>query len=71
MLHVLKESNGFVRPGEICAILGPSGSGKTSLLNILCQRNKLSEQSKITGSVKANGRVLQDGDYGKFAAFVA
>ena len=58
MIHVLKDSNGFVKPGEICAIMGPSGSGKTSLLNIMSQRNKLSQDSKVTGSVEANGRVL-------------
>lgn len=34
-VHVLKNINLFIYPGEFLALSGPSGSGKTTLLNIL------------------------------------
>ncbi|EFC38572.1 predicted protein [Naegleria gruberi] len=43
--------SGFVKPGEVLAIMGPSGAGKTSLLNILSQRVKASG-----GEILANGQ---------------
>ena len=52
------------------AILGPSGSGKTSLLNVLSQREDLSEGSQTLGELKLNGKVMQKGDFGKMGAFV-
>ena len=69
--QILFGAKGFVRPGEMMAILGPSGSGKTSLLNVLSQRTGLSGGSKKEGQVTINGRALRQGsDYGKVAAFV-
>jgi len=52
------------------AILGPSGSGKTSLLNVLCQRTGLSQQSFVRGKVSINGRELDKEDYGRVGAYV-
>jgi len=68
--QVVSCSAGFVKPGEMVAIMGPSGSGKTSLLNVLSQRQSLSGGSYLSGSVKINGRQLVKGDFGKVAAFV-
>lgn len=68
--QIITNSNGFVRPGEMVAIMGPSGSGKTSLLNALSQRTGLSRGSVVDGQITINGRTLERGDYGKVGAFV-
>ena len=68
--QILFSQCGFIRPQEMVAIIGPSGSGKTSLLNILSQRNYLSDGSYVNGDVSVNGRRMRRGDFGKIAAFV-
>ena len=68
--QILFNSNGYVKPKEMVAIMGPSGSGKTSLLNALSQRTSLSRGSKVDGEISINGRELGYGDYGKVGAFV-
>ena len=54
--HILKNSNGLIKSGELVAIIGPSGSGKTSLLNILARRINLKAHKDyiMSGSVKLN-----------------
>ena len=68
--QVLFNSNGYVKPNEMVAILGPSGSGKTSLLNVISQRTGLSQASYAKGDVSINNRKLKSGDYGKMGAYV-
>jgi ABC-type multidrug transport system ATPase subunit len=63
-------ANGYVKPTELVGILGPSGSGKTSLLNVLAQRNMLSDGSYWHGDVKVNNRRISKGEFGKTSAFV-
>jgi ABC-type multidrug transport system ATPase subunit len=52
------------------AIMGASGCGKTSLLNVLAGRLGVSKGSKLSGTVRVNGRELLRSDFGKFGAFV-
>jgi ABC-type multidrug transport system ATPase subunit len=68
--HILNNSSGYVKPGELVAIMGPSGSGKTSLLNVIAGRQVLSKGSSFSGSITVNGRNLERDDFGKIAAFV-
>eukprot|EP00121_Abeoforma_whisleri_P002680 Awhi_evm1s2412 len=54
---ILKKVNGFVRSGEVMAILGPSGSGKSSLLDTLA----LQTSNKNHGNQIKNGDILYNG----------
>ncbi|EGG18887.1 ABC transporter G family protein [Cavenderia fasciculata] len=37
-LRLLKEINGYVKPGMLLALMGPSGAGKSTLLDVLANR---------------------------------
>lgn len=67
---ILTNVTGYAKPGELVAIMGASGGGKTSLLNILASRVYVSKDSKVSGNVKANGKILTKKDFGKIGAFV-
>lgn len=54
-LSILSQSSGFVRPGEMLAIMGPSGSGKTTLLNALAHRIAAAGAT-TTGDILVNGQ---------------
>jgi len=64
---LLNNVNGYVRPGQLLAIMGPSGAGKTTMLNILAGR---AYNQKITGEVLVNGKTVPKKDYKQFIGFV-
>lgn len=63
----LKNAFGQVKPKECLAIMGGSGAGKTTLLDILAGKNK---DGEVSGSIYANGNVLNEKDYKKIVGFV-
>lgn len=51
-LRLLKDIFGFVRPGQLTALMGASGAGKTTLLDVLAARKNI---GKIIGDVLVDG----------------
>ncbi|KAK9477636.1 ABC-2 type transporter-domain-containing protein [Lipomyces japonicus] len=52
---LLDDTQGYVRPGTMTALMGESGAGKTTLLNVLAQRIDF---GIITGDMLVNGKPL-------------
>eukprot|EP00042_Codosiga_hollandica_P052355 m.662678 g.662678 ORF g.662678 m.662678 type:complete len:1576 (+) comp58477_c0_seq2:48-4775(+) len=50
---LLDEVNGYVRPGQLLALMGSSGAGKSTLLDVVALRKT---GGTITGSVQLNGQ---------------
>ena len=59
---VLQNVNLRVRPGEILCLIGPNGAGKSTLLKTLTR-----ELSPLAGSIRLDGRALQDIPQTEFA----
>ncbi|KAL8667719.1 MAG: hypothetical protein Q9202_000574 [Teloschistes flavicans] len=53
--RLLRDVQGFVRPGKLTALMGASGAGKTTLLNTLAQRINF---GVVTGDFLVDGRPL-------------
>lgn len=53
--NLLAGVNGYVKPGELTALMGASGAGKTTLLNILAQRVST---GRISGDFLVDGSPL-------------
>ena len=67
---ILKDSFGYVRPGELVAVMGPSGSGKTTLLNALSNRLSALKGGHLSGEITCNGQRIRGNDFSKFGAYV-
>jgi ATP-binding cassette subfamily G (WHITE) protein 2 (SNQ2) len=52
-LQLLSKISGYVKPGQLVALMGSSGAGKTTLMDVLAQRK---DSGKIEGSILVNGR---------------
>ena len=53
--QLLRDVDGFVRPGKLTALMGASGAGKTTLLNTLAQRINF---GTVSGDFLVDGRPL-------------
>ncbi|KAJ4003081.1 hypothetical protein NW752_011743 [Fusarium irregulare] len=51
--QLLKQVSGFVKPGQLVALMGSSGAGKTTLMDVLAQRK---DSGRIEGSIMVNGK---------------
>ncbi|KAJ5202252.1 hypothetical protein N7449_004331 [Penicillium cf. viridicatum] len=53
--QLLRSISGYVKPGQLTALMGASGAGKTTLLDTLAQRNS---SGRVEGQLKINGKPL-------------
>lgn len=53
--RLLDNVQGWIKPGNLTALMGSSGAGKTTLLDVLAQRKT---DGTITGSILVDGRPL-------------
>ncbi|KAL9612708.1 MAG: hypothetical protein Q9167_002699 [Letrouitia subvulpina] len=51
-LRLLKDIFGFVKPGQLTALMGASGAGKTTLLDVLARRKNI---GVISGNILVDG----------------
>lgn len=54
--QLLDNIAGWIKPGQMTALMGSSGAGKTTLLDVLAQRKTM---GKVTGEIFLNGKPLQ------------
>jgi ABC-type multidrug transport system ATPase subunit len=70
-LHILKSVSGYAMPGTTTFIMGASGSGKTSLLNLISDRVRASDDRMIKGEIKFNDKVdVNQKSFGQVGSYV-
>lgn len=62
---LLNNINGYVKPGQLTALMGSSGAGKTTLLDTISQRKST---GKVEGQMLIGGRPL-DGTFSRSCGF--
>ncbi|KYQ91788.1 ABC transporter G family protein [Tieghemostelium lacteum] len=63
---LLDQINGYVRPGQLLALMGASGSGKSTLLDILANRK---DRGEISGEILLNAKP-RDKCFSRYIAYV-
>lgn len=64
---ILTDISGFVKPGQVMAIMGASGAGKSTFLDILARKRK---KGVVGGTTLVNGRQVNDAEFKKVVGFV-
>ncbi|KZF19835.1 ABC transporter [Xylona heveae TC161] len=67
--HILQNVSGYVKQGELLAIMGASGSGKTTLLNFLSHRINPSTY-ECSGNVLVNGQQVPTSQLWSLSSYV-
>ena len=68
--EIIHGVNGAALPGQVLAVMGSSGAGKTTLLNVLSDRLARPKNTKIEGTVRANGQEISSIDYKSYVGYV-
>eukprot|EP01114_Cavostelium_apophysatum_P010052 TRINITY_DN2344_c0_g1_i2.p1 TRINITY_DN2344_c0_g1~~TRINITY_DN2344_c0_g1_i2.p1 ORF type:complete len:923 (+),score=187.48 TRINITY_DN2344_c0_g1_i2:174-2942(+) len=63
---LLSDVAGWIKPGQMTALMGCSGAGKTTLLDVLAQRKT---QGKVEGKILLNGAPLR-ADFERITGYV-
>eukprot|EP01119_Soliformovum_irregulare_P011474 TRINITY_DN2879_c0_g1_i1.p1 TRINITY_DN2879_c0_g1~~TRINITY_DN2879_c0_g1_i1.p1 ORF type:complete len:1443 (-),score=460.96 TRINITY_DN2879_c0_g1_i1:56-4384(-) len=63
---LLQNVEGWIKPGQMTALMGASGAGKTTLLDVLAQRKTIGQ---VEGEMLLNGKPLQK-DFERITGYV-
>ncbi|KAF2136251.1 uncharacterized protein K452DRAFT_322531 [Aplosporella prunicola CBS 121167] len=66
--HILSDVTGYIKAGELIALMGPSGSGKTTLLEVLARRE--ARNATVKGSLLLNGHPTSLRHFRKISSYV-
>ena len=64
---LLNGISGYVKPGQLTALMGASGAGKTTLMDVIAGRKTA---GKIEGAIRVNGFPQDQATYRRISAYV-